>query len=198
MKSVSIPALIAAMLLAGPVIGDTCPQAPDHTGALTALIEEARGAATEMAGRQVGERMWALWADAPNAQAQAILDRGMSRRRSYDLIGAVEDFDLIGAVEDFDRLIAYCPDYAEGYNQRAFALYLRQDFAAALADLDRALERSPRHIAALAGRALALAALGRLETARAALRIALDLNPWLPERRLLEDGALLAPPGEDI
>jgi tetratricopeptide (TPR) repeat protein len=104
-------------------------------------------------------------------------------------------FDFLGALEDFDQLIDYCPEYAEGYNQRAFVHYLRRDFAAALRDLDRALELSPRHVAAMSGRALSLYGLSRMEEAREALAAALALNPWLPERYLADPGGPLAPPG---
>ena len=36
------------------------------------------------------------------------------------------------AEQTLDELIAYCPDYAEGYNQRAFAEYLRFNYSAAI------------------------------------------------------------------
>ena len=76
--------------------------------------------------------------------------------------------------------------------------YLRQDFSSALVDLDVALELSPNHIAAMSGRALTLLGLKRLEEARSTLSDALELNPWLSERALLEPGGALEPPGEDI
>jgi len=105
-----------------------------------------------------------------------MLDWGMARRAIYD-------FDA--AKEAFDALVAYCPDYAEGYNQRAFVAFLRGDYAAALEDLDEALARNPSHIAALSGKALTLMGLGRMAAAQGVLRDALALNPWLPERRYL-------------
>ncbi|MEI4262681.1 tetratricopeptide repeat protein [Roseovarius sp. D0-M9] len=169
---------ITACLVAAPTLlaADTCPAAPDHSDALAALIEEARSAENRRAGMAVSDKMWALWADAPDTRAQELLDEGMERRQSYD-------YD--GALAAFEALVAYCPDYAEGYNQRAFISYLRQDFEAALPDLDAALERTPRHVAALTGKALTLVALGRKGEAALALRAALDMNPWLSERALL-------------
>lgn len=178
--------VLAFCLLAASPLWAECPP-PRHSAALGALAEEVQAAATEAEARQIGNRMWDYWADAPDDHAQATLDRGMTRRAG---------FDFLGAIHEFDALIAYCPDYAEGYNQRAFVHYLRQDFTAALADLDRALARSLEHIAALSGRALSLYALGRLAEARASLSRALALNPWLPERSLAAPGAPLAP--EDI
>ncbi|MEP2716318.1 hypothetical protein [Pseudophaeobacter sp.] len=163
-----------------------CPPPHDHSAALETLITQVQRAPSEGAARILSNQMWEFWADAPDDQAQAILDRGMTRRSS---------FDFLGALADFDQLIAYCPHYAEGYNQRAFVHYLRQDYAAALMDLDQALVLSPRHVAALSGRALALYGLDRLSEARLALGEALTLNPWLPERSLATHGGPLSPEG---
>ncbi|WP_027244212.1 tetratricopeptide repeat protein [Leisingera daeponensis] len=176
----------AALLLAVQAAAAGCPSAPDHSTPLEGLLSEVQQAGSEAQAREIANRMWEFWADAPDERAQEILNRGMTRRSS---------FDFLGALEDFDQLIAYCPEYAEGYNQRAFVHYLRRDFAAALRDLDRALELSPRHIAAMSGRALSLYGLSRLEEARVALAEALALNPWLPERHLADPGGPLAPPG---
>jgi tetratricopeptide (TPR) repeat protein len=90
-------------------------------------------------------------------------------------------------------LIDYCPDYAEGYNQRAFVSFLTEDFEGALPDLDRTLELSPTHVGALAGKALTLLALSRQDEGQKVLKQALALNPWLSERALLSE-----PPGQDI
>ncbi len=185
-----LPAVTLSLALAaGPVLSDTCPVAPDHSAELDQLIADIRSAETEAAARPIAARMWELWADAPNEQAQAILDRGMRKRASYD---------FLGARADFDRLVEYCPNYAEGYNQRAFVSFLRQDFEAALVDLDRALDLSPKHVAALSGKALTLLGLNRNDEARETLAQALALNPWLPERGLADKGQPLAPPGQDI
>ncbi|MFD1159263.1 tetratricopeptide repeat protein [Roseovarius aestuarii] len=167
---------IFALILAGPAFAQTCPDAPDHSDALSGLIEAVQQAPTEMAARQIANDMWQYWADAPDTYAQELLDEGMSRRAAYD-------YD--GAMVALDALVAYCPAYAEGYNQRAFVNFLRQDFATALPDLDRAIELSPRHVAALAGRALTLVGLERKAEAALSLRQALALNPWLSERALL-------------
>ena len=169
--------LFVALMAAGPALAQTCPAAPDHTEVLGGLIAQAQTAPTEADGLKIGHDMWQYWADAPDDYAQQLLDEGMSRRAS---------FDYDGAMVALNALVEYCPAYAEGYNQRAFVHFLRQDFAAALPDLDRAIDLSPRHVAALAGRkALTLAGLERKAEAALSLRAALDLNPWLSERHLL-------------
>jgi tetratricopeptide (TPR) repeat protein len=167
------------LVLAGPAFAQdeaSCPAPPDHSEEIAGLIAELRTAPDEMQARGLNNALWELWTDAPDARAQELLDEGMSRRSSYD---------LLGARDIFDSLVEYCPDYAEGYNQRAFASFLRQDYSAALWDLERTLELNPEHIGALSGKALTLIGLGEIEAAQEALREALALNPWLPERHFL-------------
>lgn len=178
----------SALLMAGPAFAD-CPAAPDHSAALLDLIDQSRAATNDYEGQQIGDEMWKLWADAPDEQAQDVLDKGMARRSSYD---------FAGALQEFDALVAYCPDYAEGYNQRAFVNFLSQDYEKAVVDLQKALELSPRHVAARAGLALTYMEMGDLDDARTELRNALKDNPWLGERHLLSKGGRLAPKGEDI
>lgn len=178
-----------AVSFANVVDAQECPAAPDHSDGVAALIVQAQTANSQTEARVFSNQMWELWTDAPDAKSQGLLDRGMARREAWD---------FPGALDELDDLVAYCPDYAEGYNQRAFVNYLRQDFAAALQDLDVAIELSPNHVAAISGRALTLLGLQRLEEARAALSQALDLNPWLSERALLAPGGPLEPPGQDI
>ena len=139
-------------------------------------MEQVRIAPDERTAVALTNELWAIWSDAPDRRAQELLDVGIERR-------AV--FDLNNAMAAFDALIDYCPSYAEGYNQRAFVLFIQQDYAPALVDLDRALERSPEHLGALTGRAMALMALGRDHEALSELRRALTLNPWLKERDLV-------------
>ena len=169
--------IVLLLATAAPLSAEGCPPAPDHARESARILSDLQSAPDEMTARGLSQDLWRIWTDAPDDRAQELLDRGMAQRESYDYLGARGTFDL---------LVDYCPYYAEGYNQRAFASFLRQDYAAALIDLDRALALNPRHVAALSGKALTLLALGRSEDGQAALRAALALNPWLSERALLE------------
>ena len=171
-------------LIAGPGLAQTCPDMPDRGADLSDIIAQLRVAPDADAARILTQRLWTIWTDAPDEKAQALLDEGMRKRAA---------FDLLGARDTLDALVEYCPHYAEGYNQRAFANYLRRDYTAALVDLDSALAIVPNHVAALSGKALTLIGLGRDEEAQQVLRQALALNPWLHERALLEE-----PDGTDI
>ena len=166
-----------------------CAQPRDIAPEMSVLIAEINAAPDQMTGQAVSAKMWDLWLDAPDAAAQSVLDRGMRQRESYD---------FVGARDSFTALIDYCPEFAEGYNQRAFIHFLTDNHDAALIDLDRALALSPRHVGAQSGRALTLMNLGRLDEARAQLLAALENNPWLSERFLLAEGGPLAPKGQKL
>ena len=176
--------LILALSLPAPALADGCPEAPDHSAALDSLLAQLQTVQGQMEAVPLGNRMWDLWLDAPDEPSQAMLDEGLRARSS---------FDYLRALDRFGRLVDYCPFYAEGYNQRAFIHFLREDYEAALPDLDRALAINPRHVAALAGKALTLLALGRDDEGQRVLREAVALNPWLNERALLRPE-----PGEDL
>ncbi|WP_023848156.1 tetratricopeptide repeat protein [Ponticoccus alexandrii] len=177
--------LVAAMsVLALPALADGCPEAPDISDAMASLYERLQAAPDERTAQLITNEMWGLWDDAPDEPSQMMLDEGMRARASYD---------FLRALDRFDSLVGYCPHYAEGYNQRAFVNFIRQEYALALPDVERALELRPRHVGALSGYALTLLALGREAEGQVALRAALAVNPWLAERALLKPV-----PGEEL
>lgn len=168
--------LLMLLLTATPALAEVCPAPPDLGAEKARLLDELRVAPDELTARLLSAQLWEIWLAAPDAAAQDLLDLGMERRTL---------FDFPAALAALDALVDYCPDYSEGYNQRAFVNFLAGDYEAALIDLDRAIELTPRHLGALSGRALTLIGLGRDAEAQAQLREALDLNPWLAERALL-------------
>ena len=126
--------------------------------------------------RKFTDQLWILWTKAPNDEAQQLLDGGMLKMRQGDL----DD-----AEADLTELVAYCPNYAEGYNQRAFSLYLSSNFTNSLLDLKKALTIRPRHLGALSGAGLAYLALGQAAKAEIQFRKLISLNPFTPERDLI-------------
>ncbi|SMX33044.1 tetratricopeptide repeat protein [Actibacterium lipolyticum] len=168
--------IIALTAIAMPAYANSCPPVPEQEPRKSELMAEVRSAPDERTAKLLTNELWGIWATAPDPHAQEILDEGLERRAAYD---------FVGAIKAFDALIEYCPDYAEGYNQRAFVAFIRQDYHAALADLNRALSLAPDHIAALAGKALTQIGLGRVAAGQKTLRKALKMNPWLPERHML-------------
>jgi tetratricopeptide (TPR) repeat protein len=176
--------LILSVLSAPGAALSDCPPVPDHAAVKADLLADLARSSTAFEAASITSLLWQIWTAAPDAIAQEMLDDGMAR---------IQAGDFAGAQAALDPLTTYCPAYAEGWNQRAYAAFLMQDYDRALADLDRALAIDPGHVAALSGRALTLFGLGREQEARDTLRAALTLNPWLRERELL--GTI---PGTDL
>lgn len=146
------------------------------------LFKKLLEATNEREGNVRARVIWDIWHIAPDPKSQNLLNLGKRKLReaSYG-----------EAQRILTELIEYCPDYAEGWNQRAFARYLAGDLDGSLEDLDRTLTLEPKHFAAMAGRGLTLLRQGRDALGHQAIREAITVNPWLSERHLL-------PPGQKI
>jgi tetratricopeptide (TPR) repeat protein len=101
------------------------------------------------------------------------------------LIGRAERFtkdkDLDLALQILDATVAMAPEEAEAWYFRAKVQYAEAKYDLALADLNRALERDPKHYRALEQLGLANEALGKKPEALEAYRQALAINPFLED-----------------
>jgi len=112
--------------------------------------------------------LWLLWGRSGDAQIDRVMARGVEEMQSgrYDQ-----------AVATFSEVIRLRPDFAEGWNKRATALYLAGAYRRSLADCDEVLKRNPRHFGALSGYGQIYFQLGELGKAIEWWRRALDANP---------------------
>jgi tetratricopeptide (TPR) repeat protein len=95
-------------------------------------------------------------------------------RRARQAISAEEYPD---AFKILDATIALQPDWAEGWNARATARYLDDDYDGSMADIAQTLKREPRHLGALMGMATILEARGKTEDALKVYERALAIAP---------------------
>jgi tetratricopeptide (TPR) repeat protein len=86
--------------------------------------------------------LWMLWSHSGDAAIDALLAKGVE---------AMQDQDLDQAITTFSEVIRRRPDFAEGWNKRATALFLAGEFRKSLADCDEVMKRNPDHFGALAG-----------------------------------------------
>ena len=93
------------------------------------------------------------------AYAESGSDTGdLLLRRARKAISAEEYPD---AMKILDATIGLLPDWAEGWNARATARYLDDDYDGSMADVAQTLKREPRHLGALMGMATILEARGK-------------------------------------
>jgi len=177
--------LFSAFLLASSVGEAPLPAEPRPAQSLASrraelgerLFRALAAASTEAEGRAVEDEVWRFWLDlAPDARIRALVDEAMRRREAWD---------LAGAQELLDEAVAAAPGFAEGWNQRAFVRFLRDDLHGAEADIHAVLALEPRHFGALSGLFHVLMRQGRSEAAIASLERAVKIHPWLKERSML-------------
>lgn len=138
------------------------------------LLKNLASATTQQEGRTAENAMWQFWFSlSPTVVVRQSLDAGIERREAYD---------FEAAENHFDRVIEAAPTYAEGYNQRAFIRFLRENFDESQVDLEKALELEPDHFGALAGLYQILRIQNRYEAALSLLQKAVTIHPWLQER----------------
>ena len=143
------------------------------------LLAQLATAQSESEGREAEARLWEFWFnESPDAKVRENLDAGRERIQAYD---------FEAAENHLDQVVKAAPDYAEGYNQRAFARFLRQNFSESLTDLEKALELEPDHFGALAGMYQILRIQNRTQAAMEALRRAVTIHPWVQERGALPE-----------
>ena len=76
-----------------------------------------------------------------------------------------------------DRVVALAPDYAEGFNQRAYFHYVRNNYDAAVGDLRRVLALDPNHFKALEGLAQIWRDTGNKKGAFGVMKQLMDVYP---------------------
>jgi len=122
--------------------------------------------------RAIEGQIWALWQASGSDTTDLLLSR-------------VDEFlreDASGpAINLLNEVVSLSPDYAEGWNKRATAYYLQDDYKAALQDVERTLRLEPRHFGAWSGLGTILLGLGEDARALQAYKRALQINPHLAD-----------------
>jgi tetratricopeptide (TPR) repeat protein len=90
---------------------------------------------------------------------------------------AITSGDYTKAVELFTRVTEQLPDYAEGWNKRATAHYMKGEYQAAIEDINKTLSIECRHFGALSGLASIYISIGDYRSALKALEQLLEIRP---------------------
>ncbi|MEP3046260.1 MAG: tetratricopeptide repeat protein [Roseibium sp.] len=141
------------------------------------LFKALKAAPNQDEATLIENEIWKSWmAAGPTLDIRSKVKTAMELRDNYDLAGA----KML-----LDEVIFEAPEYSEGWNQRAFILFLQGDYEASLEDIERALRLEPRHFGALSGKGMILMTMGRMDLGQKVLREAVDIHPYLKERDML-------------
>jgi tetratricopeptide (TPR) repeat protein len=178
---------IAAILAGAPVWADEPPAAPeaqpgtqapqakhDEPAAKTPAEERADLYARLAASKDADEtggiitRLLHSYSESGSDTADLLL------KRARQAIGVQNYAD---ALKILDATVALQPDWAEGWNARATARYLDDDYKGSMADIAQTLKREPRHLGALMGMGMILEAREKREDALKIYERVLEIAP---------------------
>lgn len=114
--------------------------------------------------------LWHIWSRSGDESVDELLNTGRIQIRS-------EDF--LDAIDTLTKAIRTKPDFAEGYNQRAIAYFMLQEWDNSLKDCKKTIELNPQHFGAYAGMGHVYFRLRKIDAAIKAYRQALTINPNL-------------------
>lgn len=162
--------LAAALLIAAPSAG----WADQTDERLDGLFQKLETIPEDGDAAAIERRIWQIWIESDDSAAERLMRQG---------IGAMAGRQLAAAERIFDRLVKRFPDYAEAWNKRATVHYLRGNYSASVADIQKVLDLEPRHFGALSGLGLIYDAVGEPEAALRSFEAALAINPHLDSTR---------------
>jgi tetratricopeptide (TPR) repeat protein len=132
------------------------------------LLDKLKETTNEQEAAMLEEEIWDAWLVSGSATVDTLMQRGLAYQ---------EQDDLQGARDAFDRAIAILPDYAEAWNRRAVLFFNDGKYDEAIADLESAVSREPRHFGAWIGLAMIFESVDRPDAALKAYEKALEIHP---------------------
>jgi tetratricopeptide (TPR) repeat protein len=135
---------------------------------LNALFERIRHTESSEVARDAERKIWEIWLDAGDPNLNHLMQVGVEAMASDQL-------DL--AIDFFSQIIQKSPRFAEGWNKRATAFYLKGELAASVEDIERTLALEPRHFGAVSGMGLIFLSSGDKIGALNAFRRVLEIHP---------------------
>ena len=164
--------LVACLLL--PLAGSLPVRADQKDPRLDALFARLRKSTDAHEAAFISREIRVIWRQTENDTADTFVGKG-----SLDVArGHIDD-----ALAAFDRAIAAAPDFAEAWNRRAVALYLKRDFKGAIVALRRTLALEPRHFGALSELGAIYMNAHQDKLALGVLKRALAIDPFLAGAR---------------
>ena len=112
--------------------------------------------------------IWQVWLNTGEPESNRWMAQGLT---------AMSDQEYDEAIDLFTQIIEAQPRYAEGWNKRATAYYLRGNYKASMDDIERTLALEERHFGALSGLASIYRTIGNDRGALRTLERLADIMP---------------------
>ena len=170
--------------------GNMIADSKDKDVKLNQLFEQLKKSNKISIASEIEMKIWNIWSIHPT---QEKLTQSLAKGSELMSKGELET-----AYKIFSIIIDSAPDWAEGWNKRATALYLMGRYQDSLNDIDEVLKRESRHFGALSGQGLVQIKLGKYEEAIKSYQAVQKIYPSLmaakvmiPQlRKLIEDNAI--------
>ena len=146
----------------------------DQQTRLNELFEQLKTAQSPTEIELLQADIWRVWLETGQPESDQWMAQGIT---------AMSDQDYDEAIEHFSQIIEEQPDYAEGWNKRATAYYLRGNYKASIDDIEQTLAREARHFGALSGLVSIYRTIG---DDRAALRTLEKLAAIMPTNEMVQ------------
>ena len=169
MRFLWIFAVIVLLMGVGPGMTALAGNA-DTAPILNNLFAELKLAKTQRAALEIEQRIWQNWYKSGDEDIDWLMRQGRI---------ALGERNMREALDVADDVVKRKPDYSEGWNFRATALYVAGKLDASLNDVAKVLKLEPRHFGALSGTALIMLRKGDNAAALAAIKRALEIHPHL-------------------
>ena len=160
-------------------LGAVIPDAPiERANLLRDLYAHLATAADEQAAAPYVEAIERIWLAPGSDTVMALMERALHA-------ASHERPDL--ALNLLDAVVNIAPDYAEGFNRRAYVFYTLGDRERALGDLRRVLALDPNHFKAIDGFAQIMKDFGDKKAALAAYQKLVSIHPFWPSAQSAHD-----------
>jgi hypothetical protein len=160
-------------------LGAVIPDAPiERAKLLRDLYAHLATAVDEQAAAPFVEAIERIWLTPGSDTVLALMERAMQA-------ASQERPDL--ALNLLDAVTKMAPDYAEGFNRRAYVFYNLGDRERALGDLRRVLALDPNHFKAIDGLAQIMKDFGDKKAAYAAYQKLILIHPFWPSAQSAHD-----------
>ena len=147
------------------------PEAPSRTELLKKLYADLATAKDAAEAEPIVGAIQEIWVQSDSPTASLLLNRALA---------AAQEKNYEQALQFLDYLTGLYPDWAEGFNRRAYLYVVRLDYARALGDLRRVLALDPGNFRALEGLVQVLRTMGQDKAALEVVRELIKVHPHSP------------------